>query len=167
MQLKLDAKGNAVLKDGMPVYIANGKEIALDAAAIVAERDKHKVAALFHQSEFVKNNMDMPARMIADYFGKYFKCDGDKVVAADDDGVIYSRERFGEPASFDEALEIILGNHYLRSAVMKPVGQRGTTKPHGADSVSSNAKTMTRKAFDAMSPKQKMAFVKADGKLTG
>lgn len=37
MKLKLDDKGNAVLKDGMPVYVHDdGKEIAFDAPATVA-----------------------------------------------------------------------------------------------------------------------------------
>ncbi len=165
MQLKLDTHGHAVLKDGMPVYIANGKEIAIDAASVIAERDKHKVATLFHQSEYVRNNMEMPAGMIADYFGKYFKLDGDTVTAADENGVIYSRERIGELAGFDEALDIILGNHHLRGAVMKPARERSAAK-HQAPGQPPASKVMPRASFDAMNPRQKMSFMKSGGRLS-
>lgn len=165
MQLKLDTAGHAVLQNGLPVYIANGKEVAIDAAAIIADRDKHQIATLFHQSEYVRDNMDLPASMIADYFGKHFSVDGDKVIAADADGVVYSRERFGEPAGFDEALDIILANHTLRNVVLKPVGERGAPKAKAPGQSSADSKTMPRKSFEAMDPKKRMAFMKSGGRL--
>lgn len=74
------------------------------------------VGAKFATSEVIKQTV-LPPDIAQNTFAKYFSIDG---TAKDKDGnVIYSTTNPGEPASFDEAMKIILDNYPHKESILK------------------------------------------------
>ncbi len=64
-------------------------------------------------------------------FGKHFKADGSAVDASGN--AIYSREKPGEPAGFDEALTILIDAYPGKKAIMKATSTGGSGGEHSND----------------------------------
>lgn len=64
----------------------------------------------------------LPPDMASTYFGKHFKVEGEgddlKVIGYLNGETIHSREKFGEPASFEEALEVIIDQYPMKEKIM-------------------------------------------------
>jgi hypothetical protein len=89
-----------------------------------------KVTAKFATSEIVKKTVLTPD-IAAKFFGGNFNVDGTaKDVAGN---IIYSKEKPGEPANFDEALSAIIDNYPNKNAILKGSGTGGSGS-HGAGS---------------------------------
>jgi hypothetical protein len=255
MKLKLDASGNAVLQDGLPVYVHDdGKEIPFDAPAAMAkigelnkenkghreraekaeaslkvfeglnpeaaraalatvkslddkklidagkvdevvaeatkawqikldEQDKAykvkleekdrtiqdrdgqiyslMVTGQFASSKFIDQKITVPRGMMADTFGRSFKVEDGKVVAYGPDGnKIYSRQRPGDLANFDEALEILVESYPDKEGILKGTGNSGS----GATGDKGSYKSGTD--LSKLSPVERMKAARATGATT-
>ena len=172
MNLMFDDQGHAVIRDGRPVYtLADGKEVAFDAAAVIARAEKaegdlvsEKIGGAFGRSKYVADALAIPAEMLHASFGQSFKIESGALVGYDGQGnKLYSRERPGEVAGFDEALSLLIKQSPHRDQIVKgetpsPVTAGGSTGAGG--------KVMPRTAFEGLSPSARMAYIKAGGTLT-
>ncbi len=166
MQLKLDNDGHAILKDGHPIYIANGKEVVHNAADVVKERDRLKVKSMFHSSKRLNDTFDWPADMVGDLFADSFSFEDGKIVASDKHGKIYSRQRPGEVADFEEATEIMARNHSLSNVLFKKPAMPGAGSGNAPALTPAGPRVMPRRDFEAMNPQKRMAFIKSGGRIS-
>ena len=83
-----------------------------------------KVGSAFANSAFIKEKIAVPAGMLRDSFGKYFKIEDGEIVAYESDGKtkVYSRKDHGTPAKFEEALEIIVDRYPDKDHLLKGTG---------------------------------------------
>lgn len=105
----------------------------------------------FAGSKFIGEKLIIPHDMVRAAFGARFKVEGGRVVPIYESGdPIYSREKPGEVAAFDEALEILVSAYPHRDSILKGSGASGS----GAAGSGSGGgqRTMTRAAFDQLSP---------------
>jgi len=85
-----------------------------------------------------KAKFAIPADLVEARFGQYFKVEDGKVVAFDHAGnKIFSRERPGEVASFDEALDTLLDQYPYKAQIIKASGASGGGAGSGAQKPSS------------------------------
>jgi hypothetical protein len=71
----------------------------------------------------------VPADIIESRFGKNFKIEEGKVVAYGHDGnKLFSKSRPGEPAEFEEALELLVDGYAHKDQILKGTGNSGTNK---------------------------------------
>lgn len=97
------------------------------------------------------------------YFGRYFDVekDGDKLAIVgyeepEKRNKIFSRERPGSLAGFEEAIRWIVNNHKDKDAIMKPAVGTGAT-----GSTSSRNKTgIDKKLLSTLSPKERISYLR-------
>jgi len=78
------------------------------------------VGGAFRGSKFVSEKLTIPSDMAQSFFGTHFRVEDGQVVAFDKTGnKILSREKPGEPASFDEALEFLIQTYPHKDAILK------------------------------------------------
>jgi len=165
MQLKLDTNGHAILKDGHPVYISGGKEVVHNAAEVVKERDRYKAKSLFNSSKAVHEKFAYPADMIGDMFADHFTFEDGKPIANGPNGKIYSRQRPGELADFDEAVELLAQNTKMGAQLFRQPGAAPDAHAPAPTQVPAGPRVLPRKEFERMNPRQKMDFMKGGGRL--
>lgn len=104
-----------------------------------------EIGGAFARSSLItgeKAKLILPPEVARATFGKHFKIEDGKIVGYDANGQkIYSRERPGELASFDEALDHIVESSPFRDSIVKasgaaggganPGGGKPNTKPRG------------------------------------
>nr|WP_314523796.1 DUF6651 domain-containing protein [uncultured Acinetobacter sp.] len=74
----------------------------------------------FSRSKFIQDKIAVPTDMIQAAFGKHFKVEDGKVVAYGADGQkILSRTNMGGTATFDEALEVLVGGYQYKDSILK------------------------------------------------
>ncbi len=135
------------------------KSIRAEFEPIVSERDKlkgelygEKIGGAFARSKFIADKIAVPSDMIQSTFGSAFKIEEGKTVAYGKDGNrIFSRTRHGEPADFEEALEILVDQYPHRASILKGSGASGGGAG-GSGSGAGGKKTITRAQFEAMDP---------------
>ncbi len=140
---------------------------------IVKERDTlqqalvtEKIGGSFARSKLIADRLAIPPDLVEARFGQHFKLEGGQVVAYDGSGnKLFSRTKPGEVAGFDEALEIIVDAYPHRDSILKSSGASGGGASNAGGGGSGN-RAVPRAAFDAMSPNQQMAHVKAGGQVT-
>lgn len=99
-------------------------------AALEKSLFEEKVGSRFATSPYVKDKLMIGPVTARAIFGDNFKLEDGNAVGYHNGSKITSRERFGEPASFDEALEIILSTHPERERLMRDAAGSGAgTKP--------------------------------------
>jgi hypothetical protein len=96
------------------------------------------VKTKFAQSPTILNKTILPSDMAATYFGKHFKVEGEgskaKVFGYLDGEKILSRERPGEPANFEEALNTIIDHYPMKEKILKAsAGGSGSAGNTGGD----------------------------------
>jgi hypothetical protein len=134
---------------------------------IVKERDtlqaqlyEEKIGGAFARSKFISEKVAVPPDMVQATFGPRFKVEGGKTVAMDSNGqTIFSRTRHGEPADFDEALEIMIEQYPHRASILKGSGASGGGASSGAGGAGGK-KTYTRAQFEALDPASQAAAAK-------
>lgn len=121
-----------------------------------------KIGGAFARSKFIADKAAVPADMIQSRFGSAFKIEDGKTVAYDANGSkIYSRAKPGELADFEESLEILVDGYAYKDNILKgnSNGGGGTRQSNGGGT---GGKTMTRAAFDALSPSAKASAITTD-----
>lgn len=103
--------------------------------SVVAEKDgiltKELIGGRFARSKFITEKVESPVDMLEAMFEKNFKIEGGRVVAYDSNGnKIYSKERPGELADFDEALEDIIDNYKYKGKILKGSTATGSGASH-------------------------------------
>lgn len=99
--------------------------------------------------------------MAESYLGKYFKLEEGKVVAYDFTGnKIMSREKPGELADFDEALDFIIDNHPQKDTILRAIP--GGSGAHGSDGTPTG-KAINRSQFDAMDDTARQKYISGGG----
>jgi len=132
---------------------------------LIQEKDTHiyrlEVSNRFSSSAFLKGKTiygETPDVAEA-YFGKNFKIEGGKVVASDAAGKqIYSVVKPGEPADFEEALEILVANHPKKDHILKAKGSSGSGAEGGQVYIGP-----VRSLADLHSPAEKSKFITDNG----
>ena len=120
-----------------------------------------KIGGAFARSKFIADKIAVPGDMIQATFGQRFKIEDGKVAAYDPSGnKVYSRAKPGEPAEFEEALEILVDSYAYKDSILKGNGGGGAGVRQGAGAA--GAKTITRAAFDAMSPAAQASAITVD-----
>lgn len=142
------------------------KAIEAKYAPVVEERDrlnndlvKEKIGGAFTRSKFIADKLAIPADMVEARFGQSFKVEDGKVVAYDNNGnKIFSPSNPGELASFDEALDVMVGSYPHRDSILKGSGASGSGA--GGSGAKGGVKSYTRSQFDALDPAAKVAVAR-------
>lgn len=126
---------------------------------VMEERDNLKstlnnemIGGRFARSTFISEKIAVPADFVEARFGKNFEIKGGKVIAKDNNGnPVYSKERPGETADFDEALSILVDQYPQKDHILKGDGQRGSgSRGDGGGQGGSGQGKMSRAEFDAL-----------------
>lgn len=118
----------------------------------------------FANSPFIREKVAIPPDAVQAIFGQHFRVEGDKVVAYKGEEKIFSRERPGEVASFDEAIGLLIEGWHGRDSILKGSGASGGGAPGSGGA--SGGKVVNRQQFEAMDPASRASFLKGGGKLT-
>ena len=169
---KVDEIKAAAKKAAEDAIAAQTKTYEANLAAVSTERDTFKgqlhaeiIGGAFARSKFIADKLAVPGDMVEAMFGRNFKIEDGKAVGYGADGKpIYTIQ--GEPAGFDDALEKMVDAYPRKDSILKGTTGAGSGAGNGG-SGSGGAKTVTRTAFDAMSPidqsaKMREGFVVTD-----
>jgi hypothetical protein len=127
-----------------------------------------KIGGAFARSKFIAEKVAIPADMVMAAFGPRFKLEDGQVVAYGTDGnKVYSRSSPGNPAGFDEALELLIEQYPNRAAILKGSNASGSGASPSNGGGGGGKRTMTRAQFDSLSPMEKATTAKeaAAGKV--
>jgi hypothetical protein len=126
--------------------IEAGKVEEIKAAAIKAVEDRYKpivekvttletalhgekIGGAFARSKFIGDKIAVPSDIVQARFGQNFKLEDGNVVAYDASGnKLYSKASPGNPASFDEALELLVDAYPYKDSILKGSGNSGSGK---------------------------------------
>lgn len=117
-----------------------------------SEQQKHKLVMSysFANSKTINEQTVLPPDVAEAYFGRFFKVEDGKAIAYDSNGnVIYSKEKPGEPANFDEALQTIIDQYPQKDRILKAApGGSGTVPGSGANMQGVRSKADLKTAKD-------------------
>ena len=129
--------------------------------ALKGELYGEKIGGAFARSKFIADKAAVPADLMQAKFGQNFKIEDGKVAAYDSDGnKVFSRANPGNPADFEEALEIIVGSYSHRDMILKGNANGGGGARNGNGG---GAKTISREAFQKLDPVAQQKAVMTDG----
>lgn len=124
-----------------------------------------KVSSAFANSKYVTEKLTLPPVHAQRSFGQSFKIEDGKMVGYDASGnKIYSRNKPGEVADFDEALEVLVDNDPYRDHLIKGGVRDGTGGRQSEGSAGD--KTMRRSEFEQLPHEQRAAKLQEGFKLT-
>jgi hypothetical protein len=127
--------------------------------------NKTLVGGSFAKSKFIAENCVIPRGFIESAFSGLFKVEEGNVVAYDQAGnKIYSREKPGELADFDEAISTLISTHPDRDRILKAPATSGSGASGGH--AGAGTKRMSLSDFNNLAPKERAAFMAAKGELT-
>lgn len=117
------------------------------------------------QSKYIGENIAIPPEMFISTFTKNFKVENGKVVAYDLAGnPIHSKEKFGEPASVDEAFSIMVEAYPHKDSILKAADARGSGGTGDGGNRGGNAKRISRSDFDQLAPAKQAEIATAASK---
>lgn len=117
----------------------------------------------FSQSQFLQNNIAIPMEFVRSYFGQNFTVENDKIIAKDRNGnPLHSTKRMGEPADFDEAIELLVSQHPQKDSILKLNTGNGTGNQHRGGNP--GARNMRRGDFEKLPPMQQAEVAAKVGK---
>lgn len=124
------------------------------------------VGGAFARSKVIAEKTVLPPDIAQAYFGNRFKVEGGKLKAVDADGnPILSRKNMGEPAEFDEAIEVLVNAHPHRDRILKASQGSGSGAPSGGGQ-GSGAKSLTRAQFEQLDPQGRVSAMKEGVRVT-
>jgi len=116
-----------------------------------------KIGGSFARSKFISDKVAIPADMVQAAFGRHFGIEGGKIIAKDANGnQLFSRTRHGEPADFDEALELLVDAYPHKTSILKGSGASGGGAGGGGGNGGGKTQ-ITRAAWQALSPGEQRA----------
>lgn len=116
--------------------------------------DNMLVDNLFANSEFIRNNVAVPVDMFEAKFKNNFKVENGEVVAYGYDGSrLMSKTRMGEPATCEEAMQILAESHPNKDVILRATPASGSGAGTGGGSVG-GGRYMKRSDFEKLSPAQ-------------
>jgi hypothetical protein len=126
------------------------------------------IGTAFAQSKFIGEKASIPADLMQARFGSAFKVEDGKLIAhhltgAESGKPVYSRARPGEIADFDEALETLVDSYPYRDNILKGTGSSGSGARSGQGGGGSGS--ISRKAFDALTPMEQMSVSRKGTKI--
>lgn len=108
------------------------KPIVAENAALKGELHGEKIGGAFARSKFIADKVAVPSDIVQARFGSNFKLEDGKVIAYDASGnKLFSRSKPGEPAEFEEALELLVDGYAHKDQILKGSGGSGTGKRPG------------------------------------
>ena len=130
---------------------ARYKPVVEEAEALKASLHAEKIGGSFLRSKFIADKIAVPPDIIEARFGKNFKLENGKVIAYDQSGnPLYSKASPGNPADFDEALEILVDAYPYKEHILKGTG--GTGGGARQSGGTGGSKTVTRAEINKMGP---------------
>jgi hypothetical protein len=133
--------------------------IAQERDALRSDLYKERVGGQFARSKFINEKAAVPADIMQARFGSHFKDEDGKAVAYDASGnKIYSRAKPGEPADFDEALEILVDQYPYKDMLLKGTGGGSGARPGNGGGA--GGKSISRSEFDKLPPADQMTKIK-------
>jgi hypothetical protein len=137
--------------------------------ALAGHLNTEIIGGNFARSKVIQEKLAIPADLVQAAFGKAFKVVDGKLVAVDASGnTMYSRNRPGEVANFDEALEMLVDQYPNRDHILKASGASGSgaSAAAGRGGSGSGNKGISRDDFAKLDPAAKMAHIKAGNAIT-
>lgn len=126
-------------------------------AAIQQQFHNELVGGSFARSKTIAEKLAIPADVAQAFFGKHFSVEDGKVTAKGADGnPLYSRSRVGEPADFDEALEMLIDAYPHKDSILKGANASG-----GGGSTNAAGGNVPASYADCKTDADKVAFLKA------
>lgn len=121
--------------------------------------DSTMIGYAFANSKYIADKIAVPGDMIKSTFGSQFKVTDNGIRAVDGNGnEIMSKQNIGEPASFDEALEIIIGGYANKDQILKGSGSQGSGS-QGSGGTGPNGKAVyNRHEFNQKTPAEQAAI---------
>lgn len=116
-----------------------------------------------------KASLILPPEVARATFGKNFKIEDGRIIGYDANGQkIYSRERPGEIATFDEALSSLVDASPFKDSILKSSGASGGgASPNGGQGgAGGGQKSVTRQSFDSMTPQARADHMNSGGTVT-
>lgn len=142
-------------------YEAKLAEASNQAEGLRTELYREKVGGAFSRSKFISENLVLPADIAETYFGRHFKIEDGKTVAYDAQGNrIYSGANPSELATFEEAIERLVGQYPHKDSILKATVAPGGGAPAGGGG-GGGQKTMKSAEFNALSAKERAAKMEA------
>lgn len=136
------------------------KPIVTERDRLMAQLSSEMIGGAFARSKFVAEKLAIPADLVEARFGSAFKVEAGKVAAYDASGNrLYSRSNPGDPASFEEALELLVDAYPNKEAILRGSGASGGGST-GSGSAAPQGK-ITREQFNSLSPADQMAAARA------
>jgi len=115
--------------------------------------------AAFNGSAFIRDNIAVPADLFRDGFSKFFKVENEKVTPIGRDGnPLYSKQRAGELADFDEAVAMLVDTHPAKDQLLKLNTGGGTGNGGGGSGRGNAPRTMRRVDFDKLPGHQQAEY---------
>lgn len=163
----LDAikKGAKVNVDEVKAEIQRAYEAKLsDKDKLISEKDSHiyrlEVSNRFKASPFINEKLTLPPDIAEATFGQSFKIEDGQVVAYLGGNKIYSRERPGEPANFEEAVQAIIEAYPMKDRILKGSGASGSGSQGAAGGKSFGG---IRSRADFKTDSEKSAYISEHG----
>lgn len=126
-----------------------------------AQLYNEKIGGAFARSKFASEKLAIPPDLVQAAFGSRFKVENGKTVATDANGqTIFSRTRHGEPADFEEALEILVDQYPNKASILKGSGASGSGAGGSGNQGAGGKKTITREAFNKLDPGSQSAMAR-------
>jgi len=119
------------------------------------------VVTKFANSPTVVDKTNLPPDIAADYFGKHFKVEGEgtkaKVIGYIDGEKILSRERPGEVAEFEEALNTVIEHYPMKDRILRTTGGGSASQGNTGGRTSTEDKELLMK----LPPVERMRAIRA------
>lgn len=157
-KVKLEAQNafNEQLKGQEKKY----KPILEERDSLKNQLQQERLGAAFGRSKFIQDKLAIPVDLAQARFGSNFYIEDGKIRAKGADGnLVYSRTNPGNPADFDEALEILVDSYPYRDNILKGSGASGGGAG-GSSGGAGGKRQLTRAQFDAMDAGEKVKAAK-------
>ncbi|MDY3551413.1 DUF6651 domain-containing protein [Gemmata sp. JC717] len=143
------------LKQQEKKYLPLVDELSKERDSLRSQLHTEKLTTAFNRSKFIQDKLAIPVDLAQSRFGGNFFIEEGKIRAKGADGnLVYSRANPGNPAEFDEAIEIMVDAYPYRDSILKGTGASGGGAAGGGGA---SGKQITRAQFDKLPPAEKAA----------
>ncbi len=137
------------------------------AETLEAQLAHEKIGGAFARSAYIADKLAIPPDLVQARFGDAFRIENGALVAVDGAGNrLYSRAQPGEPAGFDEALEMLVAAYPHRDSILKGRGAAGGGAKGAGGADGAGSRRLARTAFEALGSEARMAHIRGGGTVT-